>query len=80
MAKTMILAIGGAGCNMAETIMREASAHWVREATYFFPIQDESLNRNQEWRDEQHPVKYFSLYHRPLPKSTLQLQVPDWDA
>ena len=36
MSTTMILAIGGAGCNMAETIMREAAAHWVREVTYFF--------------------------------------------
>ncbi len=36
----MILAIGGAGCNMAETIMREASAHWVREATYIFADSD----------------------------------------
>lgn len=37
----MILAIGGAGCNMAETIMRESSAHWVREATYFFADTDQ---------------------------------------
>lgn len=36
----MILAIGGAGCNMAETIMREASVHWVREATYIFADTD----------------------------------------
>lgn len=42
MAKTMILAIGGAGCNMAETIMREASAHWVREATYLFADTDQA--------------------------------------
>lgn len=34
----MILAIGGAGCNMAETIMRVANAHWVKEATYLLPI------------------------------------------
>ena len=38
----MILAIGGAGCNMAETIMREASAHWVREATYLFADTDQA--------------------------------------
>lgn len=42
MSKTMILAIGGAGCNMAETIMREATAHWVREATYLFADSDQS--------------------------------------
>ena len=42
MAKTMILAIGGAGCKMADTIMREASAHWVREATYFFADTDQA--------------------------------------
>lgn len=36
----MILAIGGAGCNMAETIMREASVHWVCEATYIFADTD----------------------------------------
>lgn len=36
----MILAIGGAGCNMAEAIMREASVHWVREATYIFADTD----------------------------------------
>ena len=36
MAKTMIMAIGGAGCKMAKTIMREASVHWVREAIYIF--------------------------------------------
>ncbi|WP_289873057.1 hypothetical protein [uncultured Duncaniella sp.] len=36
MSNTMILAIGGAGCNMAETIMRVANAHWVKEATYLF--------------------------------------------
>ncbi len=33
MSKTMILAIGGAGCNMAETIMYVANAHWVKEIT-----------------------------------------------
>lgn len=38
----MILAIGGAGCKMADTIMREASAHWVREATYFFADTDQA--------------------------------------
>ena len=38
----MILAIGGACCNMAETIMREASAHWVREATYLFADTDQT--------------------------------------
>ena len=42
MNKTMILAIGGAGCNMAETIMREASAHWVSEASYLFADSDQS--------------------------------------
>lgn len=42
MSKTMILAIGGAGCNMAETIMREASVHWVREATYIFADTDQA--------------------------------------
>lgn len=42
MSKTMILAIGGAGCNMAETIMREASAKWVCEATYLFVDRDQS--------------------------------------
>ncbi len=42
MSKTMILAIGGAGCNMAETIMREASVHWVREASYLFADSDQS--------------------------------------
>ncbi|ROT23161.1 hypothetical protein EEL52_04065 [Muribaculaceae bacterium Isolate-113 (HZI)] len=40
MSKTMILAIGGAGCNMAETIMRLANAHWVKEATYLFADSD----------------------------------------
>ena len=40
MPKTMILAIGGAGCNMTETIMRDASVHWVREATYIFADTD----------------------------------------
>ncbi|MDE6787420.1 MAG: hypothetical protein K2J46_10335, partial [Muribaculaceae bacterium] len=39
---TMILAIGGAGCNMAEAIMREASAHWVREVTYLFADTDQA--------------------------------------
>ena len=38
----MILAIGGAGCNMAETIMRDTSAHWVREATYLFADTDQA--------------------------------------
>ena len=42
MSKTMILAIGGAGCNMVETIMREASALWVREATYLFADTDQA--------------------------------------
>ena len=40
MKKTMVLAIGGAGCNMAETIMREANARWVKEATYLFADSD----------------------------------------
>ncbi len=40
MSKTMILAIGGAGCNMAETIMRLANAHWVKEAAYLFADSD----------------------------------------
>lgn len=40
MSKTMILAISGAGCNMAETIMRVANAHWVKEATYLFADSD----------------------------------------
>lgn len=34
MSKTMILAVGGAGCNMAETIMRVANAHWVKEISF----------------------------------------------
>lgn len=38
----MILAIGGAGCNMAETIMREASVHWVHEASHLFADSDQS--------------------------------------
>ena len=42
MSKTMILAIGGAGCIMAETIMRDASVHWVREASYLFADSDQS--------------------------------------
>ena len=40
MSKTMILAIGGAGCNMAETIMYVANAHWVKEAAYLFADSD----------------------------------------
>ena len=45
MSKTMILAIGGAGCNMAETIMRVANAYWVKDATYLFADSDkETLN------------------------------------
>ena len=36
----MILAVGGAGCNMAETIMRVANSHWVKEATYLFAYSD----------------------------------------
>lgn len=42
MSKIMILAIGGAGCNMAETIMREATVHWVSEASYLFTDSDQS--------------------------------------
>lgn len=42
MPKTMILAIGGAGCNMVESIMREASALWIREATYLFADTDQT--------------------------------------
>lgn len=42
MSKTMILAIGGAGCNMAETIMQEASVHWVLDASYLFADSDQS--------------------------------------
>lgn len=42
MSKIMILAIGGAGCNMAETIMREASVYWVNEASYLFADSDHS--------------------------------------
>ncbi|MDE6479570.1 MAG: hypothetical protein K2L45_04805 [Muribaculaceae bacterium] len=42
MSKTMIMAIGGVGCNMSETIMREASVHWVREATYIFADTDQA--------------------------------------
>ncbi|MDE5790352.1 MAG: hypothetical protein K2H96_03875 [Muribaculaceae bacterium] len=38
----MILAIGGAGCNMVESIMREASALWIREATYLFADTDQT--------------------------------------
>ena len=30
----MILAIGGAGCDMAETIMYIANAHWVKEISF----------------------------------------------
>lgn len=40
MGNTMILAVGGAGCNMAETIMRVANAQWVKEATYLFADSD----------------------------------------
>ena len=40
MSKTMILAVGGAGCNMAETIMRVANAQWVKETTYLFADSD----------------------------------------
>ena len=42
MPKTVILAIGGAGCNMVESIMREASALWIREATYLFADTDQT--------------------------------------
>lgn len=42
MHKIMILAIGGAGCNMVESIMREASALWIREATYLFADTDQT--------------------------------------
>lgn len=38
----MILAIGGAGCNMAETIIQDASVHWVREAAYLFADSDQA--------------------------------------
>lgn len=38
----MILAIGGAGCNMADTIMVEASVHWVCEASYLYSDSDPS--------------------------------------
>lgn len=38
----MILAIGGAGCNMVESIMSEASVLWVREATYLFADTDQT--------------------------------------
>lgn len=41
MNNIMILAIGGAGCNMVESIMREASALWIREATYLFADTDQ---------------------------------------
>lgn len=37
----MILAIGGAGCNMAETIMRVATIQWVKKAEYLFSDSDE---------------------------------------
>ena len=40
MSKTMILAVGGAGCNMAQTIMRVANAQWVKEAAYLFADSD----------------------------------------
>ena len=43
----MILAVGGAGCNMAETIMRVVSAHWVKEATYLFA--DSEMERLSDW-------------------------------
>ena len=36
MDRTMILAIGGAGCNIAEFCMRESSAEWLKEADYVF--------------------------------------------
>ncbi len=36
----MILAIGGAGCNMAKAIMRIANASWVKEAAYLFADTD----------------------------------------
>lgn len=42
MSKLMILAIGGAGCNMAEAFMREASVQWVRDAAYLFADTDQS--------------------------------------
>lgn len=53
MSKIMILAIGGAGCNMVETIMREASAHWVREATYLFADTDQTRLAELEKRGYQ---------------------------
>ncbi|MDE6230214.1 MAG: hypothetical protein K2M37_01165 [Muribaculaceae bacterium] len=40
MNNTMILAIGGAGCNMAKAIMRIANASWVKEAAYLFADTD----------------------------------------
>ena len=38
----MIMAIGGAGCNMAETIIRGASTHWVSDASYIFADTDQA--------------------------------------
>jgi len=47
----MILAIGDAGCNMAETIMRVANAHWVKEANYLFADSDMERLSEQGKRD-----------------------------
>ena len=40
MNKTMILAIGGAGCNIAETFVGNASVQWLKDATYVFADSD----------------------------------------
>ncbi len=46
MNKTMILAIGGAGCNMAEYCHRNASSEWLKNADFIFADTDkESIKR-----------------------------------
>ena len=51
MSKAMILAIGGTGCNMTETIMCVANAHWVKEANYLFADSDMERLSEQGKRD-----------------------------
>lgn len=55
----MILAIGGAGCNMAETIIQDTSKVWLKEADYVFA--DTDIDRLKELSEKDYQSRYIQL-------------------
>ncbi len=73
MSNVMIIGIGGAGCNMAETFNREAKSEQLKTAQYVFIGMEEDLANHQKDDgrifgnvSQNIPVNFFAGFKRAL--------------